>query len=229
MVSSRIEISPLGSGDMVKTNHTLQSSVKGDKTNKQANPTTCGVLGFGKKTFWLNKTVSLCISRHLSQPPLPQLSPSLPLFPIDQAGLCWRFPAHLSVPTGASCVWDGRLLTHPHCFCGLVNGELAPADQIQGRVNSKVAVAQMHACRRSRLTLTCKNKKKTFPDHSHFSFSFFPPHPLQSLRRLIHSRPSLCHPPADGEVCLTKWPTCLVAPAFVTACEQLSGSGRTPY
>lgn len=58
MVFSRIEISLLGSGDMVKTNHTLQSSVKGDETNKQANLTTCGVLGLGKKLFWLNETVS---------------------------------------------------------------------------------------------------------------------------------------------------------------------------
>lgn len=41
MVSSQIEISLLGSGDVVETNDTLQSYRRVKQTNKQANPTTC--------------------------------------------------------------------------------------------------------------------------------------------------------------------------------------------
>lgn len=136
-------------------------------------------------------TVSSSISRHLCQPPFLQLSLSLSLSHINQVGLSWQFPAHLSVPTGASCVWDSRLLpllTHPHCSCGLVNAELAPADQIQGRVNSKVLVAQMHVCGRSGLSLTCKKIETDFPIHNRFPFPFFPSHDLLSLVRSIHSR-----------------------------------------
>lgn len=81
-------------------------------------------------------------------------------------------------------------VAHPHCSRGLVNAELAPADQIRGRVNTKVLVAQMHALR-----------ARTDPKGGKGSFN---------------ARTSLA---ADGEVCLTKWPTYVGPCAFVTAGE----------
>lgn len=82
-------------------------------------------------------------------------------------------PSSTPMSPGASCVWDGPcwpclpLITHCHCFFGLVNSEPATADQIQGRVRSRSC---MHRCIHAYIDL-----RKQVDPCSHFCAYKFTP------------------------------------------------------